>query len=90
VIFVREFVSWIGSEKSIRCQKLAAAHEDATISGMTLADRIARIRIELNDIDSTIWRTVEVPLATSLKGLHDVIQAVMPFENYPVRVLSRL
>ena len=42
---------------------------------------IARIRIELNGIDPTIWRSVEVPLTTSLKGLHDVIQAVMPFEN---------
>jgi hypothetical protein len=49
---------------------------------MNLVDRIARIRIELKDIDPTIWRRVEVPLTTSLKGLHDVIQAVMPFENY--------
>src|SRR5947209_17892066 len=49
---------------------------------MTLVDRIARIRVELNDIDPTIWRRIEVPLTTSLKGLHDVIQAVMPFENY--------
>src|SRR5262249_28314710 len=56
--------------------------EDATISGMTAVDRIAHIRIELKDIDPTIWRRVEVPLTTSLKGLHDIIQAVMPFENY--------
>jgi hypothetical protein len=48
---------------------------------MTRTDSIARIRIELNGIDPTIWRSVEVPLTTSLKGLHDVIQAVMPFEN---------
>jgi pRiA4b ORF-3-like protein len=48
---------------------------------MTRTDSIARIRIELNGIDPTIWRRVEVPLTTSLKGLHDVIQAVMPFEN---------
>ena len=47
-----------------------------------MIDRIARIRIELKDIDPTIWRRVEVPLTTSLRGLHDVIQAVMPFENY--------
>ncbi len=60
----------------------AAANEVATIAGMTIADRIARIRIELKDIAPTIWRRVEVPLTTSLKGLHDVIQAVMPFENY--------
>ena len=49
---------------------------------MSLVDGIARIRIELNDIEPAIWRRVEIPLTTSLKGLHDVIQAVMPFENY--------
>ena len=49
---------------------------------MTLVDRIARIHIELDDVDPTIWRRVEVPLTASLKGLHDVIQAVIPFENY--------
>jgi hypothetical protein len=49
---------------------------------MTQADRITRIRIELNDTDPAIWRRVEVPLTTSLKGLHEVIQAVMPFEDY--------
>jgi hypothetical protein len=49
---------------------------------MTVVNRTARIRIELKDIDPTIWRSVEVPLTTSLKSLHDVIQAVMPFENY--------
>jgi hypothetical protein len=48
---------------------------------MNFADRIARIRIELDGIEPTIWRRVQVPLTTSLKGLHDVIQAVMPFEN---------
>jgi Plasmid pRiA4b ORF-3-like protein len=49
---------------------------------MNFADRIARTRIELNGIEPIIWRRVQVPLTTSLKGLHDVIQAVMPFENY--------
>ena len=56
--------------------------------GMTRTDSIARIRIELIGIDPTIWRSVEVPLTTSLKGLHDVIQAVMPFEEsspFPVQ-----
>ncbi|MGH8432590.1 MAG: plasmid pRiA4b ORF-3 family protein [Solimonas sp.] len=49
---------------------------------MTHIDRIARIRIELDEIAPAIWRRVEVPLTTSLKGLHEVIQAVMLFENY--------
>jgi Plasmid pRiA4b ORF-3-like protein len=60
----------------------AAAYENATITSMILVDHIARMRIELNDIDPAIWRRVEVPLTASLKGLHDIIQAAMPFENY--------
>jgi hypothetical protein len=49
---------------------------------MSVVERIARLNISLDDIEPTIWRKVEVPLALSLKGLHDVIQAVMPFEDY--------
>jgi len=49
---------------------------------MTFVDRVARIRIELEDIDPAVWRRVEVPLTTSLRGLHEIIQAVMPFENH--------
>jgi Plasmid pRiA4b ORF-3-like protein len=45
-------------------------------------DRIARIKITLNDIKPVIWRRVEAPLTSSLKALHEVIQAVMLFENY--------
>jgi hypothetical protein len=44
--------------------------------------RIARIRIELDGIDPAVWRTIEVPLTMSLSELHEVIQAVMLFENY--------
>ncbi|CTQ63491.1 Plasmid pRiA4b ORF-3-like protein [Roseibium album] len=42
----------------------------------------ARLLIKLDDIEPLIWRRVEVPLAMSLKGLHDVIQAVMLFEDF--------
>ncbi|MBO9463580.1 MULTISPECIES: plasmid pRiA4b ORF-3 family protein [Alphaproteobacteria] len=45
-------------------------------------EQIARLHIKLDDIEPRIWRRVEVPLAMSLKGLHDVIQAVMLFEDY--------
>jgi hypothetical protein len=38
---------------------------------MTQIDRIAGIRIELDDFDPAIWRRVEVPLTTSLEGLHE-------------------
>lgn len=56
--------------------------EDRYHRGMIFVDRIARIRIELDGIDPSIWRRIEVPLTTSLKGLHEIIQAVMLFENY--------
>lgn len=49
---------------------------------MTSNERIARIHIKLDHIKPVIWRRVEVPITTSLKGLHDVIQAVMLFEDY--------
>ncbi|TXN06686.1 plasmid pRiA4b ORF-3 family protein [Methylobacterium sp. WL103] len=44
--------------------------------------RIARLRITLDDTEPTVWRTVEVPLSASLKLLHEVIQAAMPFQDY--------
>ncbi len=40
-------------------------------------NQIATIRIELRDSDPLIWRQVEVPIAITLKTLHEVIQAVM-------------
>ena len=49
---------------------------------MSHVDRIARLKIELDDWSPVIWRRVEVPLTASLKALHDIIQAVMPFEDY--------
>jgi hypothetical protein len=49
---------------------------------MTSNERIARLHIKLDHIEPVIWRRVEVPITTSLKGLHDVIQAVMLFKDY--------
>ncbi len=49
---------------------------------MSSPEKIARIRISLKDIEPEIWRRVEVPLGMSLKGLHDVIQAVMGWQDY--------
>lgn len=49
---------------------------------MTSNERIAQIHIKLDHIKPAIWRRVEVPLNTSLKGLHNVIQAVMLFQDY--------
>lgn len=52
------------------------------VSDRTATARIARIKVTLDDIKPTIWRRVEVPLTITLKALHEVVQAVMLFENY--------
>jgi len=49
---------------------------------MAHTDRMARIRIELDDVSPGIWRRIEVPLALCLNGLHQAIQAAMLFEDY--------
>lgn len=48
---------------------------------MTGLLRIARLHIALEGVEPAVWRRVEVPLQTSLKVLHEVIQAAMPFRN---------
>ena len=49
---------------------------------MASPERIARLRISLDDIKPAIWRQVEVPLTATLKALHDVIQAAFTWEDY--------
>lgn len=46
------------------------------------SDRIVRLHIRLDDVEPAIWRRVEVPLTSTLKAVHDVIQAAMLFEDY--------
>jgi hypothetical protein len=48
---------------------------------MSAPDCIARLRVELDEVEPLVWRECEVPLSTSLKGLHKVIQAVMPWQG---------
>jgi hypothetical protein len=45
-------------------------------------NEICTLRIELCDSDPLIWREVEVPTSTTLKALHDVIQAAMGWLDY--------
>lgn len=52
------------------------------IGGMSHVNRIARVKIQLDDWQPAIWRRVEVPLTATLKALHDIVQAAMPFEDY--------
>ena len=42
-----------------------------------MIEPIARVRIELQDLDAKIWRRVDVPLSATLAALHDVIQVTM-------------
>jgi len=44
-------------------------------------ETIARLHIVLNDIEPAIWRRVDMPIAASLKMLHDIVQAAMGWED---------
>jgi hypothetical protein len=46
-----------------------------------MSDAVIRLKIILEHTEPAIWRRVEVPAATTLKDLHDVIQAAMGWEN---------
>ena len=41
-----------------------------------MIEPIARLRIELQEIEPRIWRRVDVPLSTTLLTLHDIVQIV--------------
>lgn len=43
---------------------------------------VARLRIELQDLEPKIWRRVDVPLSLSLLTLHDIIQCTMGWLDY--------
>ena len=42
-----------------------------------VSERIARLRIELEELEPKIWRRIDMPLSTTLEGLHDAIQMTM-------------
>ncbi len=46
-----------------------------------MIESIARIRIELQEIEPTIWRRVDMPLSATLLALHDFIQVTMGWKN---------
>ena len=39
-----------------------------------MTEPVARLRIELREIDPWLWRRVDVPLSSTLMALHDIIQ----------------
>jgi Plasmid pRiA4b ORF-3-like protein/IS66 C-terminal element len=42
-----------------------------------MKDMIARLHVTLLDVDSAIWRRIEVPTDFTLKTLHDALQRAM-------------
>jgi Plasmid pRiA4b ORF-3-like protein len=48
---------------------------------MAIPNEIVRLKITLDDIKPSVMRRIEVPVSTSLDALHELIQAIMPWEN---------
>jgi Plasmid pRiA4b ORF-3-like protein len=48
---------------------------------MATPPEIVRLKITLDDVKPTVMRRIEVPVLITLDALHDMIQAVMPWEN---------
>jgi len=46
-----------------------------------MSEPVARLLIELEDITPRIWRRVDVPTGVTLSTLHEIIQAVMRWED---------
>ncbi len=42
---------------------------------------IVRLKITLDDVKPTVLRRIEVPVSTTLDTLHEIIQAIMPWDN---------
>lgn len=46
-----------------------------------MIEPVARIRIELEGTEPPIWRSVDVPLSSTLFALHDIIQVTMRWQD---------
>ena len=42
-----------------------------------VSERIARLRIEFQDLEADIWRRIDMPLSATLEALHEAIQISM-------------
>ena len=47
-----------------------------------MIEPVARIRIELQDLEPKIWRRIDVPLSSTLAALHDIIQVSFRWQGY--------
>ena len=43
---------------------------------------IVRLKITLDHVKPTVMRRIEVPMSVALDTLHEMIQAIMPWDNY--------
>lgn len=48
---------------------------------MAIPSEIVRLRITLDDVKPAVMRRIEVPLSITLDTLHEIIQAIMPWQN---------
>lgn len=49
---------------------------------MASTSDIVRIKITLDAVKPTVMRRIELPVGVELDTLHEIIQAIMPWENY--------
>ena len=49
---------------------------------MSTPTEIVRLKITLDNVKPTVMRRIEVPVSITLDTLHEMIQAIMPWENY--------
>ena len=47
-----------------------------------MIEPVARLRIELQDIEPKVWRRIDVPTSANLLALHDIIQAAFGWMDY--------
>jgi Plasmid pRiA4b ORF-3-like protein len=51
-------------------------------SAMATPPEIVRLKISLDDLKPTVMRRIEVPVDVKLDTLHEMIQVIMPWDNY--------
>ena len=62
---------------------MQGGHTASGAAGMSLMiEQVARIRIELRELEPMIWRRVDVPLSSTLEALHHIIQAAFRWQDY--------
>ena len=69
----------MGGHEGETSQGGRAAPGAVGMSGMI--ERVARIRIELRELEPRIWRRVDVPLSTTLEALHRIVQVAFLWQD---------